>query len=220
MASLNLLLFGGFQANATSDQPVVVPTKKAQALLAYCAISPGRFHQREKLAALLWGDTSEQHARNSLRQSLFVLRTALGRSLNRALIADGDTIAVDSSIVDVDAVAFERLASESIVGALEAAAALYKGEFLDGFGLDERPFEEWLMGERERLRERMMEVLARLFRQQCAQARNDAAIHTARELIALDPTQETVHRALMRLYTLIGKRDAAIKQYETCVAVL
>src|SRR5262249_2498164 len=35
-------------------------------------------------------------------------------------------------------------------------------------------------------------------------------------LIALDPLQEHVHRALMRLYASQGRHDAALAQYERC----
>ena len=61
----------------TPHPSMSLPTKKAQALLRYCALQPGQAHQREKLAALLWGDSEEANARNSLRQTLFVLRSAL-----------------------------------------------------------------------------------------------------------------------------------------------
>jgi DNA-binding SARP family transcriptional activator len=220
IASLKLSLFGGFQGRPLAGHLLVIPTRKAQALLAYCALTPGRPHQREKLAALLWGDTQEEHARNSLRQSLFVLRAALGRALGHVLIAEGDTIALSPPTVDVDVVTFERLIGIGTAQALEDAATLYTGDLLEGFVVDEEPFEEWLLQERERLRERLMEVLARLFRQQCAMRKHETAIQTARRLVALDPMQESVHRALMRLYHRMGRREAALRQYEVCLAVL
>jgi hypothetical protein len=39
-------------------------------------------------------------------------------------------------------------------------------------------------------------------------------------LLALDPLQEAVHRALMRLYARQGRRGAALRQYQVCVAAL
>jgi DNA-binding SARP family transcriptional activator len=74
---LTLTLLGGFQARLGSGPPVTLPTKKIQAFLAYLALPPGREHSRDKLAALLWGDLSQGHARNSLRQALFALRQAV-----------------------------------------------------------------------------------------------------------------------------------------------
>ena len=36
------------------------------------------------------------------------------------------------------------------------------------------------------------------------------------KLLSLDPLQEHVHRALMRLYAAQGRHDAALAQYERC----
>src|SRR2546421_6641359 len=74
MARLSLTLLGGFQARLEPGSPLALPTKKAQALLAYLAIPVGQAHPRDKLAALLWGGIREESARASLRQALFVVR--------------------------------------------------------------------------------------------------------------------------------------------------
>jgi DNA-binding SARP family transcriptional activator len=67
MARLTLTLLGGFQVGLDGGPSLALPTRKIQALLAYLALPPGRVHSRDKLAALLWGDLSQGHARNSLR---------------------------------------------------------------------------------------------------------------------------------------------------------
>ena len=76
------------------------------------------------------------------------------------------------------------------------------------------------MAERERLREMALEVLARLLAHQTKTAATEGAIQTAVRLLGLDPLQEPVHRALMRLYARQGRRGAALKQYQVCVAAL
>ena len=45
----------------------------------------------------------------------------------------------------------------------------------------------------------------------------EAAIQTARRLLAIDPSQERMQRALMRLLLRQGQRAAALKQYQLCV---
>jgi len=55
MARLSLTLLGGFQARLEPGGAVSLPTRKAQALLAYLALPLGQAHPRDKLAALLWG---------------------------------------------------------------------------------------------------------------------------------------------------------------------
>src|SRR2546426_10962829 len=86
MASLTLRLLGGFRARTESGGAVTLPTRKAEALLAYLGIQPGRSYPRDKLTALLWGDTTDDQARHSLRQALSSIRKSLGSS--EALLVD------------------------------------------------------------------------------------------------------------------------------------
>ncbi len=220
MARLDLTLLGGFQARLGSGEPLTLPTRKAQALLAYLALPLGQAHPRDKLAALLWGGIREESARASLRQALFALRKAVTSADLPILKIDGELVGLDPAAVDVDVAAFERAVAEATPGALEKAAALYQGDFLAGLTVDEAPFEEWLIGERERLRELALEGLAKLLAHQRSAGAAEAAVRTALKLLTLDPLQEPVHRTLMRLYADLGRRGAALRQYQQCVSVL
>src|SRR5213078_1752665 len=93
-------------------------------------------------------------------------------------------------------------------------------DLLEGLGVTEAPFEEWLGAERERLRETILEGLGRLLGERMRAGHAANVLATARRLIALDPLQEGVHRALMRLYAAAGRRDAALRQYQVCVDTL
>ena len=111
--------------------------------------------------------------------------------------------------------------AEGTSAALAAAAQLYQGDLLAGLSVEGAGgFEEWLLGERERLRELALEGLAKLLAQQRAAGAAEAAIQTGLHLLGLDPLQEPGHRALMRLYAAAGRRGAALRQYQACVAVL
>jgi tetratricopeptide (TPR) repeat protein len=120
----------------------------------------------------------------------------------------------------VDVVEFEGQVAEGTVAALERAAALYRGELLEGLALQEAPFEEWLLAERDRLRELALEALAKLLRHQHTPGATEEALQTALRLLALDPLQEPVHRAVMRLYVQLGRRASALRQYQICVGAL
>lgn len=221
MARLDLRLLGGFQARLGAG-PVLPLPAKAQALLAYLAIRPGHAHPRDKLAALLWGDTGDAQARDSLRHAVAVLRKAIDAATTGGLIAEGQTYALDPAVAQIDAVRFERGVADGTPEALETAAALYQGDLLEGLAVGEARFEEWLLVERERFRELAVEGLAKLLAHhtQAGATETEHAIQTATRLLALDPLQEVVHRALMRLYARQGRRGAALKQYQFCVSVL
>ncbi|MBI3029810.1 MAG: winged helix-turn-helix domain-containing protein [Candidatus Rokubacteria bacterium] len=220
MATLSLSLLGGFHAQLGKGEARLLPSRKAQGLLAFLALRPGQPYSREKLAALLWGDTADEQARHSLRQTLCALRKVLPPTKPPSLLIRGETVALNPAAVTVDVAAFEGLVTQGTPGALERAAALYQGELLEGLGLREEAFEEWLRAERERLHELAIHALAKLLAHQARTGATEGGIQTAVRLLALDPLQEAVHRALMRLYVRQGRRGAALRQYQTCLGVL
>ena len=219
MAALHLSLLGGFRARLASGPDVDIPSRKAQALLAYLSAHPGRRILRDSLACLLWGGATNGQARHSLRQVLFTLRRSLP-STSSVLRTDGDAITLAPGTVAVDVCTFQRLAAEATPETLAEAAALYEGDFLEGFGVDETSFEEWLCAERARLHELALEVFARLLAHQAKSEALEPAIQTALRLLALDPLQEVTHRALMRLFVRQNRRAAALRQYRLCVDLL
>jgi DNA-binding SARP family transcriptional activator len=216
---LRLNLLGGFEVRLASGPVVTLPTRKAQALLAYLAVRPDRTHPRDKLAGLLWADRGDAQARDSLRHTLVELRKVF-RVGSPGLIAEGHGVGLDSAAIEVDVVRFETLVKTATPEDLDKAAELYQGDFLHGFVLREPSFEEWLVAERERLRELALGALRQLVEQQVKKRASEPAIRSALRLLALDATQEVAHRALMRLYVQQGRRAAALRQYQTCVAVL
>src|SRR6266436_3644507 len=219
-ARVKLTLLGGFQAQLGADAPLALPTRKTQALLAYLALPLGQAHSRDKLATLLWGDMPDAQARGNLRYTLSRIRKALPRSVRPGLVLEGPSVALDPTVVDVDVARFERLVADGRPAALEQIAGLYRGDLLAGLTLAERPFEEWLTSERERLHELAIRALGRLLTHQQAAGAAEPAVQTGLRLLALDPLQEPVHRAVMRLYARLGRREAALRQYQLCVDAL
>jgi DNA-binding SARP family transcriptional activator len=218
MDALQLDLLGGFRARAATGVVLPLPTRKTQALLAFLAVPPGQTHPRGKLATLFWGDMGQKQSRGNLRQALARLRRTLGDP--EVLWLDGEEVGLDPARVVSDVQRFEACAAEGTPEALAEAARLYQGDFLAGLSLQEAPFEEWLLAQRERLREQAMEVIARLLTHHRRVGELEAALQSALQLLSLDPLQEPVHRTLMRLYAQLGRRGAALRQYQVCSAAL
>src|SRR5256885_16765039 len=97
---LRIQAFGGLHLFAGAERPLLLPAKKAQALLAYLTLHPGRPHLRGKLAAMLWSDSNEAQARASLRQALLVLRKALVLAENELIAGSGETIELVAGCID------------------------------------------------------------------------------------------------------------------------
>ena len=160
MAALHIEVLGGFTARTEGGRTVPLATRKAQALLAYLALAPGRAHARASLYGLLWGDREEEQARGSLRYALTDIRKGLGEH-HGVLRTERDVVYLQADAVRVDAAEFERLARSDVPAALEQAVSLYKGDLLAGMAIRAPAFEEWLAVERERLRGLAIQALCR-----------------------------------------------------------
>ena len=173
---------------------------------------------RERLADLLWPYQGSEQARHSLRNCLLELRKALGPNTGSYLAADFANCRLQNVVTDLDC--FEKLSRSQRRSELQTAANLYRGEFLADFDIDSEPFQEWLAAERDRTLAVVCDVLQRLTSAHAAAAEHDAAIHTGRRLVALDPLSELGQRTLMRAYARAGRRGEALRQYKSCVETL
>ena len=220
MGRLSLTLLGGLQARLGSGPVLRLRARQTSALLAYLALPSGRLHPRDKLASLLWGHLAQDEARNRLRQALFALRRILGPVDASCLNVDGDALVLGPAGVEVDVRLFEELVADGSPSSLERAVSLYRGELLQGLaaqGPHPSAFEEWLSGERERVRELALEALAKLVNVQRVAGSPERALDSALRILALDPIQEAAHRTVMRLQVQLGRRTAALRQYQACV---
>ncbi|MEM6409617.1 MAG: winged helix-turn-helix domain-containing protein [Pseudomonadota bacterium] len=122
-----LSLFGPFHLADASGAELPLASRKARALLAYLAQTPGKPRSREEILALLWSDREEPQGRASLRQVLAGLRREVGEDV---LIIDRDSVALNATSVMV--------------------APNGDGEFLEGLHITDPAFEDWVRDERLR----------------------------------------------------------------------
>ena len=215
MTVTELRLLGGFELRLTDGEVIDVLGQKDRALLAILALPAGTAHSRDKLASLLWSDRGEQQARDSLKHALTKLRQCLPPTSQAPIVADRLSARLDPAAMAIDVATFERLAGNGSTAALEQAVALYRGELLDGIGIRDPAFEEWLLIERQRLSHLLEEALTKLLSQLIANGVSERAIETARRLLSLDPLREEASRALMQIHAERGQTAQALKIYES-----
>lgn len=197
---------------------VAFDTRKAVALLAHLALT-GRPRPRDALADLLWPDTDPERARGALRRTLSTLRGAVGAGLVEATRDHVRLVKGLGIAVDVDR--FRDLRARTDREGLERAVDLFRGDFLEGFGVRDAPdFEDWVLSEADGLRRELTATLADLAGAREAEGDMTGAVHTVRRWLSLDPLHEPAHRALIRLYATSGDRAAALVQYRECVRTL
>jgi len=174
MTSFELVLLGGFQARA-AGRVIDVPGRKERALLALLALPPGERRSRHRLAGLLWGDRGDKQAGDSLRQAILRLRKAFDLVQPLPLLTDRGSVTLDRAAVAVDVQDFEQLIAKRTPQALVRAISLYRGDLLDGLDVGDPAFEEWLLVERQRLRDLVREALATLLESHLSGGERDQA---------------------------------------------
>lgn len=236
MAQLCIRLFGTFQMTVDGVEVSGFASNKVRALLAYLVLEAGQPHRREKLAGLLWPDYPEASASANLRTALANLRSVIGdRAASKkpmstddssapqpCLIVSRQTIQFNSaSGVWTDVVSFIEVVGQGALEALEQAAELYRGDFLEGFSIGDAPlFEEWALLNRERYRRLVIDALGRLADGRAERGEYEQALPHAWRQVELDPWRETAHQQLMLLLASSGRRAEALVQYETCCRLL
>jgi DNA-binding SARP family transcriptional activator len=222
MAILKLELLGDFRMRSEAGALINISAKKSQAMLAYLGVKPAQLVSRDKMAALLWSSTATEQARQSLRQTLSSLRKELAQISpdRKILVEEGDFLSLDPDLVHVDVAEFERQLGTGGETGLAKAVALYRGDFLEGFELDEERFDQWVIAERDRLHRASLRAHSQLVEIKTKNGALDEAIATAQQSLRIDPLQESVHRTLMRLYMDSGDLVNAVQQYDVCARTL
>lgn len=188
----------------------ILASPKRFALLACLALqSPSGFQRRDTLRGLFWPEPDQDHARNSLRNALSILRRGLG---NGVLVSRGDEVGLEETRLWCDVVALEGLLD---AGELEPGLALYRGDLLEGFFITGAPdFERWLEARRTGLRERAARAAWELAERQEAEGNSVSAAHWARRAAALAPYDEEGLRRLVELLERLRDRSGAIAAYD------
>ncbi|MBT2412450.1 SARP family transcriptional regulator [Streptomyces sp. ISL-12] len=199
-----LRLLGQFRLESAAG-PVEL-CGNAQRLLAFVGLR-GRV-SRSVLAGTLWPDVTEEHARGSLRTTLWKLPHG-----DRPLVRCGGECVALTDALRVDAQAL----AETALGVVRAEAPppygpappvlLGGGELLPGWD------EEWVLLERERLRQLRLHALDALAdgltRQGCPALALEAALASVR----IEPLRESAHRAVVAAHLSEGNVIEAVRHY-------
>ena len=214
---IRLSLLGGFRLCDHAGRDIHLPTKKAAILLALVATEADARISREKLCRTLWPDSDDPQAKNSLRQVLSNLRKALNNGGTSVLDADTRHVWINSPSKYVDVVSFNELLVSTDQMDFVRAANLFQGEFLDGFAVLP-DLEGWLRDQRSTLLRDAAELAEALSNQTVAAPASltTACRELSGRLLAIDPTVEAAHRAIIRAHKATGNTTEARKQFDAC----
>jgi DNA-binding SARP family transcriptional activator len=167
--TLHIHLLGDFLL-VSGDTPVTtLAVPRLQSLLAYLVLHRIAPQDRSHLAFLLWPDSTEAQAHTNLRKLLYQLRQAFPDA-DHFLQADKQSLQWQTT-TDVswtlDVQDFEQALAQAqhaeqaqdttaMRQALEQAAHLYRGDLLPSC------YDEWILPERDRLRQLYLQTMERL----------------------------------------------------------
>jgi DNA-binding SARP family transcriptional activator len=180
----------------------------SQRLLAYLAVCGAA--SRPAVAGTLWPQGSEQHAGGCLRTAVWRLRRA-GVDLVEAQssrLALAGPVRVDVVELRVQARRLLRPGATATLQDLDTVR-MAGGELLSGW------YDDWVLFERERLRQLRMHALEALAACFTEQRRYAAALEAALEAVRVEPLRESGHREVIRVHLAEGNLIEALRHYES-----
>jgi DNA-binding SARP family transcriptional activator len=197
-------------SDGTDLRPLLNGPKRIALLTYLAAAAPAGFHRRDTLLAMFWPEVRDSQARNSLRNTLYVLRRSLGAEV---LVNRGDEeVGIAPASFWCDIVAFREAHAQD---RLEAAVDLYRGDMLPGFFLSGAPgFEDWLDRERNALQRSACEAAWSLSEIEERVGHAATAVLLGRRAAAMGPLDEDAARRLMSLLARLNDRAGALSAYD------
>jgi DNA-binding SARP family transcriptional activator/tetratricopeptide (TPR) repeat protein len=198
-------------------------SKRGRSLLGYLLLHRDTAPSREALAFALWPDSSEDQARTNLRNLLHTLRRAVPEIEGCLLITNRTVqwrpetqpwVDVEEFTQATEAARRAASGSDEMVDALRTALGLYAGDLLEDC------YDDWIAGQRQRLRDSRVWALRRLTAALGDRGEYAEAVRIGRELVRTEPVEEENHRLLMRLHQAAGDRAAAVRAFHECATVL
>jgi DNA-binding SARP family transcriptional activator len=217
------LLLGSFELYVDGDPVRQWRGNRGRLLLAYLLLHYTRPVHRDALGGVFWPEVTPDVARNRLHVALHGLRSDL-RAVSRHPIvvhSQGGFTFHSRVALSIDTEAFtaavrtahgeEGSQPEAALGSYEKALEIYRGDLLE-----DAPYEDWALLDRERLKVQYLETLDRIAKIRFELGRYAACIEVSQRLATGDPCREDIHRLLMRCYARLNKPHLAVHQYHQC----
>jgi DNA-binding SARP family transcriptional activator len=213
--SVSLSLLDAFELRCDGELVSLPPS--AQRLLALLALHD-RPLLRPFVAGTLWLDTPDERASANLRSSLWRLNRPGPRLVDATSVQLRLAPDVRVDVRETASLAHQLLSRPTGPPGDEAELApdprLLTGELLPDW------YDDWVMFERERLRQLSLHALEALGEQLLDVGRLGEALEAALEAVAMEPLRESSHRLLIRIHLAEGNGAEAIREFELCGRLL
>jgi DNA-binding SARP family transcriptional activator len=211
-AKVRVTMFGGLMATGIGGAQLVFRTRKTASLFCHLAINLGRNLSRDSVCMLLWPQSEESFARNSLSVSLTSLRKQVEHDTgasHQVLVGDGRSISLSYDYVWCDVVEFYRRLKkatllekpEDRLRALFDALDLYEGPLLPE---DDEP---WARSERFRCEQEFQQALCQVLDMAKEEPDMHRALNHAMRALVWDRKNVDVRDRVDRLRQRLGLQE-------------
>jgi DNA-binding SARP family transcriptional activator len=205
-ASVNALqLLDGFEFRC--DGHVVDFPLGTQRLIAFLAMHDKPV-LRTYVAGCLWLDKSTDRSHANLRSALWRLRNPAGHIVQSrgAHVRLHPSVSVD--VRDANALALACIGDKAEIPSAETTRLLLAGDLLPDW------YDEWVVVERERMRQLRLHALEALCARLVRERRFAEAVDVGLVAVAAEPLRESTHRALILAHLAEGNGAEAIHQFQ------
>lgn len=194
-----------------NEEPVVLPSRKAEALLFYLVVEGPS--TRDELVEIFWGDMDDERAKKNLRNTIYKIKKSFDFDIvfspQKHLIMLNPAYEIDTDLV-IDACDIEK------------AADHYQNEFLNTFQFlkcGDR-FEEWLNQKRAYYKGLYYKKMTELIYEKMAGNETKDVEFYVNLIISQDELDEEPYIILMKYYINLGFYHKAIELYHKLAEVL
>lgn len=204
-------------------------TRRARDIFCFIATSKHRRVQKDVLIDTFWPDEEPDVVEKNFHPTISHIRKALNShqafKQNFLVFRDGAYQLNPEMSYSIDSENFELMIAEAEVAKrekdgillrekLEAAYALYRGEYMSGV------YDEWAVDRRHYYSEQFARALAALAKLSFAERKWNAVGKFAGEIIESDPYREDMHRLMMKVYAAQGNSAAVKDQFDSLRGLL
>lgn len=206
---------GGTGSGSATDGALLLPAQ-SQRVIAFLALAhlEGRDCSRDTVATRLWTDASSKRAHANLRTALWRIRAAPVELVVERHGQLGLSAGVRIDVERSNSQAARLFSTDPELQASDAVGGALSGVLLPTWD------EEWLLTERERLRQRHLHALEALAERLRRLGRYPEAIDAALRAIAIEPLRESAHAVLVDVCLDEGNLAAAHKHVARYNALL
>lgn len=192
---------------------------KTLALLGLLLINNTGYISKEKLISYLWPESTEDAGKYNLRYNLWLIRKFLPRDNKKNEIINtipngyeiNQQYEFDCDVVNILKHSDYKIHSTAY---LETLAALFKGEFMEGFFFKNcEEYNEFIITSRRRLEDRKTSLYLELFKRYKDSKAFERCKLLLDELSQSEPFDEKIAWEYLDIYSALGQKSAALLYY-------